>query len=66
MMVNHNASEINVSRGGVPEDIEGGYFRPSAVFDRLGAEGWLLRSSVHEQLGDRGAYTLHTFSRETS
>jgi hypothetical protein len=64
--VNHNACEINVARGDVPEDIGGGYFRPSAVFNRLGSEGWLLRASVHEQLGDKGAYTLHTFSREAS
>jgi hypothetical protein len=64
--VNHNACEINVARGGAPEDVAGGYFRLSAVFNQLGSEGWLLRASVHEQLGDRGAYTLHTFGREAS
>jgi hypothetical protein len=61
----HNAREINIVRGVVPEDVEGGYFQLPRIFNELGSEGWLLRSSVHEQIAEVGAFTLHCFARET-
>jgi hypothetical protein len=62
--VNHQAREVNVGDGGVPRDIDGGYFQLSSLFNTLGADGWLLCSSVHEQIEGIGSFTLHVFARE--
>jgi hypothetical protein len=57
--VQHHVREINISRGAAPASIEGGYLQLPRVFNELGSEGWLLRSSVPEQITDVGTFTLH-------
>ena len=66
VMVHHGAQELSIIADGAPESIEGGYFRATAVFNQLGADGWRLTTSVHEQLEGVGAFTMHIFCRESS
>jgi hypothetical protein len=68
--VQHDAREVNISgEGPAPRDVPGGYYRLVEVFNELGADGWELRSSVHERIampdGEARSFTLHAFCRQS-
>lgn len=65
IVANHEAKELSINHGGVPEFIEGAYFRPLALFNQLGADGWRLATSIREEIPAVGPFSFHYFVRET-